>query len=173
LESFFGSGQPERRTHDDKRHGTTAALDIATGKVIGKCYARYRAKEFLSFLSQTDRVVPSDLDVHLVMDNDARHKTAAIRTFLAKRPHWQVHLTPTGASRVNQVERLFADLTERQIRRGVHRSTQELQQAIEASITTVNADPKPFRRTESADDILAAVHRCCLRTLDTATARSN
>lgn len=164
-------GQPERRTHDYKRHGTTslfAALDIATGKVIGKCYARHRAKEFLSFLRQIDRAVPSDLDVHLVMDNYATHKTAAIRAFLAKRPHWHVHLTPTGASWINQVERFFADLTERQIRRGVHRSTQELEAAIEAYIATVNADPKPFRWTKSPDDILAAVQRFCLRTIDTA-----
>ena len=94
-------GQPERRTHDYKRHGTTslfAALDVATGKVIGKCYARHRAKEFLSFLRQIDRAVPNDLEIHLVMDNYATHKTAAIRSFLAKRPHWHVHLTPTGAS---------------------------------------------------------------------------
>jgi transposase len=117
-------GQPERRTHDYKRHGTTslfAALDIATGKVIGKCYPRHRAKEFLSFLRQIDRAVPRDLDVHLVMDNYATHKTPAIRAFLAKRLHWHVHLTPTGASWINQVERFFADLTERQIRRGVRK----------------------------------------------------
>lgn len=164
-------GQPERRTHDYKRYGTTslfAALDIATGKVIGKCYARHRSREFLSFLRQIDRAVPNDLDVHLVMDNYATHKTASIRAFLAKRPHWHVHLTPTGASWINQVERFFADLTERQIRRGVHRSTQELEAAIDAYIATVNADPKPFRWTKSADDILAAVQRFCLRTVDTA-----
>jgi transposase len=165
-------GQPERRTHDYKRHGTTslfAALDIATGKVIGKCYPRHRAKEFLSFLRQIDRAVPRDLDVHLVMDNYATHKTPAIRAFLAKRLHWHVHLTPTGASWINQVERFFADLTERQIRRGVHRSTQDLEAAIEAYIDAVNADPKPFRWTKSADDILAAVQRFCLRTIDTAS----
>jgi transposase len=165
-------GQPERRTHDYKRHGTTslfAALDIATGKVIGKCYPRHRAKEFLSFLRQIDRAVPRDLDVHLVMDNYATHKTPAIRAFLAKRLHWHVHLTPTGASWINQVERFFADLTERQIRRGVHRSTQDLEAAIEAYIDAVNADPKPFRWTKSADDILAAVQRFCLRTSDTAS----
>ncbi len=146
-------------------------MTSATGKVIGKCYARHRAKEFLSFLSQIDRAVPSDLDVHLVMDNDATHRTAAIRAFLAKRPHWHVHLTPTGASWANQVERFSADLTERQIRRGAHRSTQELQQAVEAYIITFNADPKPFQWTKSADDILTAVHRVCPRTLDTASSQ--
>lgn len=164
-------GQPERRTHDYKRHGTTslfAALDVATGKVIGKCYPRHRAREFLNFLRTIDANVPAGLDVHLVMDNYATHKTAAIRAWLAKRPHWHVHLTPTGASWINQVERFFADLTARQIRRGVHHSTEDLEAAIRAYIDTVNADPKPFRWTKSADDILATIQRFCLRTIDTA-----
>jgi transposase len=164
-------GQPERRTHDYKRHGTTslfAALDVATGKVIGKCYPRHRAREFLNFLRTIDANVPDGLDVHLVMDNYATHKTAAIRAWLAKRPHWHVHLTPTGASWINQVERFFADLTTRQIRRGVHHSTQDLEAAIRAYIDTVNDDPKPFRWTKSADDILATIQRFCLRTIDTA-----
>lgn len=164
-------GQPERRAHDYKRHGTTslfAALDIATGKVIGKCYPRHRAREFLSFLREIDAAVPAALDVHLVMDNYATHKTSAIRAWLAKRPHWHVHLTPTGASWINQVERFFADLTNRQIRRGVHRSTAELEAAITDYLAANNADPKPFKWTRSADDILAAVQRFCLRTLDTA-----
>ncbi len=161
-------GQPKRRTHDYKRHGTTAALEIDTGKVSAKCYARHRGKEFLSFLRQINCVVPSSLDVDLVMDNYATHKTAPIRAFLAKRPHWHVLLTPTCACWVYQGEQFIADLTERQIRRGVHRSTQGLQQAVEANIAAVNADPVPFRSTKSADDILAAVHRFCLRTLDTA-----
>jgi transposase len=164
-------GQPERRTHDYKRHGTTslfAALDVATGKVIGRCYPRHRAREFLSFLRAIDANLPDGLDVHLVMDNYATHKTPAIRAWLAKRPHWHVHLTPTGASWINQVERFFADLTTRQIRRGVHRSTQELEATIEAYIDAVNADPKPFRWTKSANDILATIQRFCLRTLDTA-----
>lgn len=164
-------GQPERRTHDYRRHGTTslfAALDVATGKVIGQCYPRHRAREFLSFLRAIDANVPDGLDVHLVMDNYATHKTAAIRAWLAKRPHWHVHLTPTGASWVNQVERFFADLTTRQIRRGVHRSTRDLEAAIKAYIDAVNANPKPFRWTKSADDILATIRRFCLRTLNTA-----
>lgn len=164
-------GQPERRTHDYKRHGTTslfAALDVATGTVIGRCYPRHRAREFLSFLRAIDANVPDGLDVHLVMDNYATHKTPAIRAWLAKRPHWHVHLTPTGASWINQVERFFADLTTRQIRRGVHRSTQELEATIEAYIDAVNANPRPFRWTKSADDILATIQRFCLRTLNTA-----
>lgn len=164
-------GQAERRTHDYKRHGTTslfAALDIATGKVIGRCFKQHRAKEFLTFLREIDANVPDDLDVHLVMDNYATHKTPAIRTWLAKRPHWHVHFTPTGASWLNQVERLFALLTEKQLRRGVHRSTQELEQAIQNYIDTVNEDPKPFRWTKSADDILASIKRFCRRTIQTA-----
>lgn len=163
-------GQPERRSHDYMRHGTTslfAALDIATGKVIGKCYPRHRAAEFLKFLREVEAAVPKGLDVHLVMDNYATHKTSKIRAWLAKRPHWHVHLTPTSASWINQVERFFADLTERQIRRGVHRSTAELEADISDYINTVNADPKPFRWTKSPDDILAAINRFCLRTIET------
>ncbi len=164
-------GQPERRSHDYTRHGTTslfAALDIATGKVIGKCYPRHRSKEFLAFLREIEAAVPAGLDVHLVMDNYATHKTSKIRAWLAKRPHWHVHLTPTSTSWINQVERFFADLTERQIRRGVHRSTKELEAAIHDYIGTVNANPKPFRWTKSADDILNAIQRFCFRTIDTA-----
>ena len=164
-------GQAERRTHDYKRHGTTslfAALDIATGKVIGRCFKQHRAKEFLKFLREIDANVPQDLDVHLVMDNYATHKAPAIQKWLAKRPHWHVHFTPTGASWLNQVERLFALLTEKQLRRGVHRSTQELDQAIQDYIDRVNQDPKPFRWTKSADQILASIKRFCLRTIQIA-----
>jgi transposase len=161
-------GQPERRTHDYKRHGTLslfAALDIATGKVIGRCYQRHRSQEFLKFLRAIDAQVPDGLDLHLVMDNYATHKTKPVRNFLARRPRWHVHLTPTSASWINQVERFFADLTAKQIRRGVHRSTRELQTAIERYIAAVNAQPKPFRWIKSADDILASIHRFCRRTL--------
>lgn len=164
-------GQAERRSHDYKRHGTTslfAALDVATGRVIGRCYPRHRAREFLKFLRVIDAEVPRDLDVHLVMDNYATHKTPAIRAWLARRPHWQVHLTPTSASWLNQVERFFAELTAKQIRRGVHRSLGELETAIQRYLTIVNHDPKPFRWTRSADQILASINRFCLRTLDTA-----
>lgn len=159
-------GQVERRTHDYTRHGTTslfAALDIATGRVIGKCYPRHRATEFRRFLDEIEKAVPGDLDVHLVMDNYATHKTPLIRNWLAKRPRWHVHLTPTGSSWINQVERFFALLSERKIKRGVHRSVADLQAAITGFIEQHNAAPKPFRWTKSADDILASIERFCLR----------
>src|ERR1700691_4824321 len=158
-------GQPARRSHDYKRHGVTslfAALDIATGRIIGKCYGRHRAKEFRKFLYEIEAAVPDDLDVHLVMDNYATHKTPLIRNWLAKRPRWHVHLTPTSSSWLNQVERFFALLTERQIRRGIHRSIDALHAAIDDFIERHNADPKPFRWTKSADDILASIERFCL-----------
>ena len=157
-------GQAARRSHDDTRHGTTslfAALDIATGRVIGKCFARHRATEFRKFLDQIEANVPRDLDVHLVIDNYATHKTPLIRNWLARRPRWHVHLTPTSSSWLNQVERFFALLTERQIRRGVHRSIDALHTAIDDFIERHNTDPKPFRWTKSADDILASIERFC------------
>jgi len=158
-------GQAARRSHDYTRHGTTslfAALDIATGRIIGKCFARHRAAEFRKFLDAIEANVPRDLDVHLVMDNYATHKTPLIRNWLARRPRWHVHLTPTSSSWLNQVERFFAALTERQIRRGVHRSIEALHAAIDNFIACHNADPKPFRWTKSADDILASIERFCL-----------
>ena len=164
-------GQAERRTHDYKRNGTTslfAALDVATGKVIGKCFRRHRSEEFRKFLNYIEDNVPPDLDIHIIMDNYATHKTDAIRNWFAKRPRWHVHFTPTSASWINQVERFFGLLTEKQLRRGVHRSTADLEQAIHAYIDTVNDDPKPFRWTKSADAILASIQRFCLRTLETA-----
>ena len=160
-------GQVERRTHDYTRHGTTslfAALDVVSGSVIGRCYPRHRSSEFRRFLDQIEASVPGDLDVHLVMDNYATHKTKPIRDWLAKRPRWHVHFTPTSASWINQVERFFALITDKQIRRGVHRSTQQLETDIRAFIEAHNADPKPFRWTKSADDILAAIQRFCTRT---------
>jgi transposase len=126
-------GQPERRSHDYARHGTTslfAALDVATGAVIGQCYPRHRAEEFRQFLDEIEARVPRDLDVHLIWDNYATRKTALIRDWLAKRPRWHVHLTPTSSSWLNQVERFFAKLTDKQIRRGVHRSVEELEAAM-------------------------------------------
>ena len=162
-------GQPERRSHDYKRHGTVslfAALDTATGRVIGRCFSRHRAREFRAFLNTVEAQVPDDLDVHIVMDNLATHKTKAIRDWFARHPRWHVHFTPTSASWINQVERFFARLTEKQLRRGVHRSTQELEGAIVTYIDTVNADPKPFRWTKSADDILATIQRFCLSNLE-------
>ncbi len=159
-------GVPERRTHDYMRHGTTtlfAALDIATGKVIGQMHRRHRASEFLGFLSSIEANVPADLDVHLVMDNYGTHKTAAIRAWFARRPRFHVHFTPTSASWLNQVERWFSTLTQSYIRRGTHRSTRQLEQAIKQYLNLNNADPKPFVWTKSADDILASVKRFCLR----------
>ena len=159
-------GMAERRTHTYVRHGTTslfAALDVATGFVIGKCYKRQRAREFLAFLQEIDARVPATLDIHIVMDNYATHKTAAVKAWLARRPHYQVHFTPTSASWLNQVERWFAELTRKQLRRGVHTSTSQLEADIRAFIDTHNADPKPFKWTKSAAAILAAVKRFCLR----------
>jgi transposase len=165
-------GQIERRTHDYIRHGTTslfAALDVATGSVIGRCYPKHRSGEFRKFLDLVEASVPADLDVHLVMDNYATHKTKPIRDWLLKRPRWHVHFTPTGASWINQVERFFALVTDKQIRRGVHRSTQQLETDIRAFIDAHNADPKPFRWTKSADDILAAINRFCHRQIGRTT----
>lgn len=159
-------GVPERRTHDYKRHGTTslfAALDAATGTVIGKCYKRHRAKEFKKFLAEIEANLPAGLDVHLIMDDYATHKTPAIRTWLARRPHWHVHFTPTSASWLNLVERFFAELTERQIKRGAHRSVKELESAINSYIEKRNDDPKPFTWARTADQILDAVKRYCER----------
>ena len=164
-------GQVERRSHDYKRHGTTslfAALDVATGAIIGQCFQRHRAREFRKFLDRIEANVPRDLDIHIVMDNYATHKTPAIRKWFAKRPRWQAHFTPTSASWLNQVERFFALLSEKQLSRGVHCSTKELERAILDYLDVVNQDPKPFRWTKSADDILAAIQRFCLRTLETA-----
>ncbi len=166
-------GQPARRSHDYKRHGVTslfAALDIATGQVIGQCFPHHRAAEFRKFLDEIQANVPDDLDIHLVMDNYATHKTQMIRDWLAKRPRWHVHLTPTSSSWLNQVERFFALLTDRKIRRGVHRSVAELQADITSFIDQHNADPKPFRWTKSADDILASIERFCV--YNTAPAQS-
>jgi len=163
-------GIPERRTHSYVRHGTTslfAALDIASGFVIGKCYKRHRATEFLDFLKQIDRAVPEGLDVHIVMDNYATHKTAKVRAWLARRPHYHVHFTPTSASWINQVERWFAELTRKQLQRGVHRSTAQLEADIRNFIDRHNDNPKPFKWTKSADEILDSVKRFCQKTEQT------
>ena len=159
-------GQVERRTHDYARHGTTslfAALDAKTGKVIGQCQRRHRAAEFRKFLDTIDRNVPSNLDVHLILDNYATHKTATIRRWLAKRPRYHLHFTPTSASWLNLVERWFATLTEKQLRRGVHRSTRELEAAIHSYLSLTNNNPKPFIWTKTADQILDSIARFCQR----------
>ena len=160
-------GQIERRTHDYTRHGTTslfAALDVKTGKVIGECHRRHRSAEFRRFLDTIDRSVPSELDVHLIMDNYGTHKTQTVRRWFAKRPRFHVHFTPTSASWLNLVERWFATLTEKQLRRGVHRSVRELETAIRHYLAITNESPKPFIWTKTADEILASVARYCQRT---------
>lgn len=162
-------GQVERRTHDYARHGTTslfAALDVQTGKVLGECHRRHRSVEFRKFLDTIDAAVPASLAVHLILDNYGTHKTALIRRWLAKRPRYHLHFTPTGASWINLVERLFALLTERQLRRGVHRSTRELEAALLGYLEQHNHEPKPFIWTKTADEILASLARFCERTSD-------
>jgi len=160
-------GQPERRTHDYVRHGTTtlfAALDVATGRVIGECYRKHRATEFRKFLNRIDDAVPDHLDVHLILDNYSTHKTPTIRRWLAKRPRFHVHFTPTYASWINLVERWFATLTEKQIRRGVHRSTRQLEGAITEYLEVNNENPRPFVWSKTADEILDTIARYCSRT---------
>lgn len=160
-------GVPERRTHDYSRHGTTtlfAALNIATGKVIGQLHRRHRGREFLDFLRAIEAAVPQKLDVHLVMDNYGTHKTPTVKRWLARHPRFHAHFTPTSASWLNQVERWFATLTQKQIRRGTHRSTVELEQAIRSYLNVYNRDPKPFVWTKTADQILESIKRFCMRT---------
>ena len=159
-----------RGDHDYERHGTTslfAALDIAIGRVIGRCYQRHRAVEFRNFLAQVEQAVPADLDIHLVLDNYATHKAPPVKIWLARHPRCHLHFTPTGASWLNQVERWFALLADKQIKRGVHRSIQHLKADIAAFIQTHNAEPKPFVWTKSADAILQTIARYCSDTLAT------
>jgi len=160
-------GQLERRTHDYRRHGTTslfAALEIATGKVIGQIHRRHRSLEFRKFLDTIDANVPDALDVHLVMDNSSTHKSPMIRNWFAKRSRYHLHFTPTYGSWMNQVERWFALLTQRQIKRGTHRSVRELERAIKDFIHHHNRDPKPFQWVKTADQILASIARFAERT---------
>lgn len=155
-------GQPERRTHDYKRHGTTdlfAALDVKAGTVVGACKGRHRAVEFRAFLDEVEAAVPPDLDVHPVLDNAATHKAPLVHDWLVKRPRWHLHFTPTSASWLNMVQGWFALLTRRQLKRGVFRSTDELQAAIHAYIDQTNAEPKPFVWHKTANAILASVKR--------------
>jgi transposase len=159
-------GTPERATHDYKRAGTSslyAALDLATGKVIGRLHARHRAIEFKQFLQTLDREIPADLDVHLVLDNSSTHKTPAIQRWLAAHPRFVVHFTPTSSSWLNLVERWFAELTTKKLRRGAHRSVRQLNTDIRAWIDTWNDDPRPFVWTKTADEILDAIARYCQR----------
>jgi len=160
-------GIPELRTHDYRRHGVTslfAALDVATGRVIGELHRRHRSIEFRTFLDSIDREVPSDLDVHLILDNSSTHKSPIIRRWLVRHSRFHVHFTPTYSSWINQVERWFAALTEKQIKRGTHRSTRELESAIRIYIATNNESPSPFVWVKTADEILAKLARFCART---------
>jgi transposase len=162
-------GQVERRTHDYQRHGTTslfAALDVASGKVIGECHRRHRSIEFRKFLETVDAAVPKNLDVHLILDNYGTHKTPTIRRWLVRHPRYHVHFTPTSASWINLVERWFATLTEKQLRRGTHRSTAELEGALRRYLTVQNQVAKPFVWTKTADAILESVAHFCKRTSD-------
>jgi transposase len=161
-------GRIELQTHDYERHGVTslfAALNVATGHVIGECHSRHRSKEFIAFLGRIEREVPSGLDIHVILDNYATHKTPAVKRWLARRPRFFFHFTPTSSSWLNQVERWFSLITGRMLKRGVHRSVRELIKAIQSYLDANNQAPKPFTWAKSADDILASIERFCRRTL--------
>jgi len=160
-------GQLERRTHDYRRHGTTslfAALELKTNKVIAQLKRRHRSLEFRQFLDAIEEQVPAGFDVHIIMDNYGTHKTALIRKWFAQRPRFHMHYTPTYGSWINLVERWFAELTNKRIRRGVFRSVKELEAAIREYIEVHNEDPKPFVWTKTADQILASIARYAQRT---------
>jgi transposase len=155
-------GMPERRTHDYARHGVSslfAAFNIADGTVISQIHRRHRAVEFKKFLIAIDKAVPTDLDVHLVCDNLATHKTQAVNDWLAKHPRFHIHFTPTGSSWINQVERWFGYLTDQLLRRGVHKSVQALEKDVRTWIKLWNNDPKPFVWTKTAEEILDSLAR--------------
>ena len=159
-------GHAERRTHDYVRPGTRslfAALDAKSGRIIGQLHRRHRAIEFRKFLDTIDAAVPGPLDLHLILDNSSTHKTPSIHRWLARRPRFHLHFTPTSSSWLNLVERWFAMITDKQILRGTHRSTHALEAAISAYIALSNAAPKPFVWTKTADEILASVARFCHR----------
>src|SRR5271156_3254031 len=162
----MGLGYVEGVTHDYVRHGTTtlfAALDIATGTVFTECKPRHRHQEFLAFLRRLDDCIPPELDVHLIVDNYATHKHPKVRTWLAQRPRYQIHYTPTYSSWLNQVERWFALITQRAIRRGSFRSVKELVQKIDSFVQHYNRSHRPFVWTATADSILGKITRLCSR----------
>jgi transposase len=164
-------GTPERRSHDYVRHGTTslfAALELTTGKVIGSLRRRHRASEFKKFLERIDTEVPEGLAVHLVLDDYATHKTPTIERWLLRHPRFHLHFTPTGASWLNLVERWFAELTTKKIKRGAHTSVQGLERDIRGWIATWNDDPRPYVWVKTADQILASLTRYCARISDSA-----
>ena len=155
-------GRAGTMTHDYKRHGTTtlfAALDVATGKVIGECMSRHRHQEFLRFLRTIDRNAPKPFDLHLIVDNYATHKHAKVKAWLKRHPRFHLHFTPTSASWINLVERFFGLITDDAIRRGVFCSVAELKTAIETYLEQHNAEPKPFVWTAPAADILEKIGR--------------
>jgi transposase len=159
-------GMPERRTHDSLRNGITslfAALDVASGQVIGSLHRRHRSVEFRKFLIKLEREVPAGLDVHLVCDNYATHKTDTIQAWLAAHPRFHMHFVPTSSSWLNLVERWFSELTTKLLQRGVHHSVQALEADIRAWIQTWNDDPRPFVWTKTADEILDALAAYCQR----------
>ena len=159
-------GTPQRATHDYKRAGTSslyAALDLTTGRVIGSLHARHRAIEFKKFLITIDQAVPAELDVHLVLDNASTHKTPAIQRWLLAHPRFVVHFTPTSSSWLNLVERWFAELTTKKLRRGTHHSVRALNADIRAWIETWNENPRPFVWTKTAEQILNAIGNYCTR----------
>ena len=162
------SGQPERRTYDYRRHGTTAlfaALNVKTGTVIGELHRRHRAIEFEKFLKRIDTETPAELDIHLILDNYSTHKAPRIRRWLARHPRFHLHFTPTYSSWLNLVERWFAELTTKQLRRGVYRSVVALERAIREFLDQHNATGRPFVWTKTADEILASIGRFAQRTL--------
>lgn len=155
-------GLPARQTHDYKRHGTTtlfAALNVLEGTVIGECQPRHRHQEFLRFLSRIDESVQAGLDIHLVLDNYGTHKHPEVKKWLAERPRYYVHFTPTSSSWLNQVERWFADITRKRIRRGTFRSVRELTIAIDDYIRTYNNNPRPFHWVATAGRIIRKVNK--------------
>jgi transposase len=154
-------GLPETHTHDYRRYGTTtlfAALDLATGEVIGKLKRRHRSAEFISFLRHVDASVPTDLDIHMILDNYGTHKTPKVKNWLMRHPRFHCHFTPTYSSWLNLVERFFAALTEQQLRRGTHRSVPALENAIREYLRIYNEDPHPFRWSKSADEIIESIN---------------
>jgi putative transposase len=162
----MGLGYVEGVTHDYNRHGTTtlfAALDVATGQVITQCKPRHRHQEFLSFLRKIEDSVPSDLDVHLIVDNYCTHKHHKVKDWLARRPRFHVHFTPTYSSWLNQVERWFGIITQRAIRRGTFKSVKQLIEKIENFVAHYNKNTKPFSWTATADSILEKLGRLCKR----------
>jgi transposase len=159
---------PARMTHDYVRHGTTslfAALEVASGPVIAQPYRQHRHQEFLRFLKLIDGAVPADLDLHLICDNYATHKTPEVKKWLLRHPRFQLHFTPTSASWLNLVERWFAELTRRKLRRSAHRSVTELEASLRQWTNQWNKNPKPFIWTKTADEILDTLAAYCQRTL--------